>query len=94
MTTTFINGYNVTGNHATSGREYRVCDASGRALHTAAGIEPAMAVAQGMRPGDVVPVTPEPVVEMPPEIEAVVAPVEQPEKKPTTRRTTQSRGGK
>lgn len=31
MTTTFVNGYNVTGNHATVGREYRVCNAAGKA---------------------------------------------------------------
>ena len=96
MTTTLVNGYNVTGNHAKSGREYHVCNAVNRVLHVSDGIEPAMAIARGMRTGDVVQDKPKPVVEIPPEVKAVVAPVEkpEPEKQPTATRTTKPRGAR
>ncbi len=59
MSTELVNGYNVTGNHATVGREYHVCDASGKVLHVAAGKRPAIEFAEGREPGDVRP-EPEP----------------------------------
>lgn len=62
MTTTFVNGYNVTGNHAKVGREYHVCNAAGNVLQRANGIEPAMAVAAARLPGDVPEPKPQPVI--------------------------------
>lgn len=91
MITELINGYNVTGNHSpagTDGREYRVSNAINRALHIANSKVAAISIAHGMRPGDVVEVKPKPkpkpVTEIPPEVKAVIAPVEekQPPKEP------------
>jgi len=50
----WINGYNITGNHATSGRDYRVEDAAGVVLAGVKGpIRAAMALAEKMQLGDV-----------------------------------------
>ncbi len=105
MITELINGYNVTGNHAPAGstaREYRVCDASNRALHIADSKVAAIATARGMRTGDVIEVKPPPVAEIPPEVKAVIEPVEEkepppvekpkPERNPATSRTTRTKG--
>lgn len=50
----FVNGYNITGNHATTGREYHVCDAAGVVLAAIKGpVAAAMAFAAAQVPGDV-----------------------------------------
>lgn len=80
MTTTFVNGYNVTGNHATVGREYHVCNAAGKVLiRSANGIEHAMAIAEARPPGDV----PEPEPEVPP-LKVVTPPPQKTAAKPKT----------
>lgn len=53
MITEFVNGYNITGNHATVGREYHICDAAGKLLLQLPGKVMAIASAKALPPGDV-----------------------------------------
>jgi len=63
-----VNGYKITGNHAASGREYRICDAAGNVIdrvydkrHVAERVAAAMPL------GDVPEPVPEPTAAEPPE---------------------------
>ena len=54
MSSSIVNGYNVTGNHGTgSERKYHLCDAAGKVLHRADGMAPAFAIAEKLPAGDV-----------------------------------------
>ena len=57
-----VNGYNITGNHGATVREYHVCNAAGAVLQRVmGGLQLAIDHAESLPPGDVPePPTPEP----------------------------------
>jgi len=63
MITEFCNGYNVTGNHGATVREYRICNAGGGIVRVEGGKRQALAVAASLPAGDVP--EPKPVVDTP-----------------------------
>ena len=83
MITKLVNGYNVTGNYGATDREYRICNAAGNVVARAGGLGPAIAAANAMSLGDVVP-EPEPelILEIEPEPIEEAAPLPPPETLP------------
>lgn len=81
-----INGYELTGNHAAIGREYRVCRADGEVVAVShVGKGDAIAIAERLPTGDIT-VAPEPVVEPTPA--PVSPPVKKLEKKAAKKKAT------
>ncbi len=95
----FVNGYNVTGNHASSGRLYRVENLAGELLREFVGLESkyqARNAANEMPSGDVPEPLPDPPPEQPPTIAAELPPVGTPAvaKKRRTRKPAKRKGAK
>ena len=86
MITEFVNGYNVTGNHATVGRDYHILNADGRVVGKAPGKVLAMAAAAELPRGDLVQEDavpePEPEAEAEPEPEVKAVPKPEPMPEP------------